>query len=661
MKKVFLTALVAAFGVAVVSAQQPTGTLEARLITRLDFSSFGDPAKFNRSQFQFGDLDNDGKSRDFIRYTNSRIMQAFTWGGAGQPKLLWEFKNSLTLPQPPDRYHYKYVIWDIDSDGKTEVIGAFAATNGNIEVRILEGMTGKVKHAFPTQIKNPTKDDPVRETRIKFAVANLRGTGVRDILMLTEFDSMGDIWAFDSSLKLLWDTTADNNRKTRIYGHFPWTGDINNDGKEEVIGSFVRDGTSGKELFRVTPGFWAPADVFFDHLDRVFVGDLDPTRPGAEIAISHEYNEVSLLDRQGRVYWDEKSLENDSKLNAVGEFDPKSPGVEFMTLDPRDPTVGQIYSSGGVAVGRVMKGRKLGAVKLAAISFDGYPIDWDGDRTTDEVFQAGEGVVMQPSSGRGVVLRELYAKDAKTPVKEAFPVGRIWGQAFDITLDAREEAIVWDNDEMLIYGAPGRPSRAYGSLWRHPEYRLAVANTMNDNHPERRYLDFRALTDFYKSRPAVQLPANPLTTMPMMQAFVVPEADASTDLRRAISISEGKLQIRVLRPGNAIPATRENFVMFAPISGSRGAYTFYHEGVLQIQHRAPEGHTLAKNIEFFTKQLAPQGIVRGENTLPADDATSFSFTFKKGDVSIPVKLTLGSRNTQRFDMDFNALIQAINQ
>lgn len=649
MKKIIASALIAAFGIAAVSAQQTPANLDARLITRLDFSSFGDPAAFNRSQFQFGDLDNDGKSRDFIRYTNSRIMQAFTWGGAGQPKLLWEFKNPLTLPQPPDRYHYKYVIWDIDGDAKTEIIGAFAAANGNIEVRILEGATGKIKHTFPTTIKNPTRDDPVQETRIKFAVGNLRGTGVREILMLTEFDSMGDVWAFDSSLKLLWDTTDDNSRKTRIYGHFPWTGDINNDGKEEVISSFVRDGATGKALFRTTPGFWAPADVFFDHLDRAFVGDLDPTRLGTEITTSYEFNEASLHDNQGRVYWDQKGLENDSKLNAIGEFDAASAGTEFLALDPRDESVAQMYSA---------KGTKLGVVKLTSVSFDGYQIDWDGDRRSDEVFQAGEGVIMQPSSQRGVVLRDLYAKDAKTPVKEAFPAGRIWGQALDITLDAREEAIVWDSDEMLIYGAPGKPARAYGSLWEHAEYRLAVANTSNDNHPERRFLNFKQLTDYYSFRAAPSFPANSLTTMPAMQEFVVPQADASTDLRRAVSVSENKLQIRVLRPGNAIPAARENFVMFAPIQGSRGAYTFYHEGILQIQHRAPDGHTLAKNIEFFTKQLEPQGITRGETTMPAPDTKSFNFTFKRGNISIPVKLTLGERNTHRFDMDFSALIQA---
>jgi hypothetical protein len=652
MKK-FTLALMAAFGVAAVSAQQTPANLEARLITRLDFSSFGDPALFNRSQFQFGDLDNDGKHRDFIRYTNSNIMQAFAWGGAGQPKLLWEFKNPLKLPAPPDRYHYKNVVWDVDKDGKSEVIGAFAAADGNIEVRILEGNTGKIKHTSKTAIKNPTRDDPVLETRIKFAVANLRGgSSASEILMLTEFDSQGDVWAFDSSLKLLWDTTDDNARRTRIYGHFPWTGDVNNDGKEEVIGTFVRDGATGKPLWRTTPGFWAPADLFFDHLDRAFVGDLDPTRPGVEVISSHEFNEASLFNAQGRAYWNQDGLENDSKLNAVGEFNPASAGVEILTLDPRDETVSQVYSA---------KGSKLGTLKLAYVSFDGYNIDWDGDRSTDEAFQAGEGVLMQPSTGRGLVLRELYTKDAKTAIKEAFPAGRIWGQALDITLDAREEAIVWDSDEMLIYGATGAATRAYGSLWNQPEYRLAVANTSNDNHPERRYLDFKKLTNFYTFRAAPNFAANPLETAAPIQEFIVPQADSTGDLRRAISVDLGKLQVRVLRPGNAVPAARENWLMFAPIASSRGAYTYFHEGVLQIQHRAPDGHTLAKNIEFFTKQLEAQGVMRGETGLPDDKATSFNFTFKKGNVVIPVKSTLGSRNTQRFDIDLRQLIAALKQ
>jgi hypothetical protein len=627
MKKFTLIALLTAFGIAAVSAQQPSTQLEARLIARMDLSGFGAAKDFERSQFQFGDIDNNGSSKDFIRYTNSKVMQAFTWGGAGQPKLLWEFKNPLTLPQPPDRYHYKYVIWDVDNDGKSEIIGAFASADGNIEVRILEAATGKIKHTAKTTIKNPTRDDPVLETRIKFTVANLRGNATaQEILMLTENDSQGDVWAFDSSLKPLWDTTTDNARRTRIYGHYPWTGDINNDGREEVISTYVRDGATGKPLFRTTPGFWAPADVFFDHLDRVFVGDLDPTRPGAEIISSHEFNQASLFNNQGRAYWNRDGLENDSKLNAIGEFNPSSAGVEIMTLDPRDESVAQLYS---------VKGTQLGVVKLTSVSFDGYTIDWDGDRTTDEVFQAGEAVVMQPSSEKGLVLRELYAKDAKTPVKDAFPTGRIWGQALDITLDAREEVVLWDSDELLIYGAIGKPTVAHGSLWKYPEYRLAVANTSNDNHPERGWLDFRKLTNYYNFRAIPEFVPNSLESSNPIQEFIVPEADSTNDLRRAISVDLGKLQLRVLRPSNPIPAPRANHIMFAPIASSRGAYTYFYKGVLQIQHRAPEGHTLAKNIEFFTKQLEPQGITRGENTLPDDKATSFNFTFKKGDVVIP--------------------------
>jgi hypothetical protein len=121
---------------------------------------------------------------------------------------------------------------------------------------------------------------------------------------------------------------------------------------------------------------------------------------------------------------------------------------------------------------------------------DGYAMDWDGDHSRDELFATRDGQVIVPFSDQSFKLADNYATDAQTPMTEGM---RLYAHALDIAGDFREEIVVLDEDELLIYGAEGVAAADAPSPWDDPAYRLAVANTQNDNHPERRWIDWRLI------------------------------------------------------------------------------------------------------------------------------------------------------------------------
>ena len=522
------------------SATAATNTLpQAELLRQIDLSPFNlpdssdptVPPDFYRASAQFGDLNNDNVYKDFIRYTNARL-QAFTYDGGTTVTKLWEYNAPVALPPAPERYFYKYALWDIDLDGQTEVIGPFATSDG-IVIRIVDGATGAVEKEIDQfgsggKLPLPTSDSNNRTLRIYTTIVNVRGTAEpQDVAVLTEADSNGDIFVYNynssnNQFTLDWDTTADNATKEKIYAHYVWNGDIDNDGKDEFLGTWVFD-DDGTRLTRLTPSLWEPDDFFFDHLDRGFIGDFDPNRPGLEALISFEYvyarmySAADLVNAGAQPIWSQEDLpgpsenqrpgnnnsDENAKITSVGEFTVDAgtvSGVEiayeraaYRALDPEETG---IYNIAGVEPKTIIRIQ------------DGFHADWDGDRTVDESIAPRNGSVSAPwNNGETIEIEELYYDNggpALTQLPEPDLNGngqvdsnedmRVYAYPLDIVGDYREEVIIIDNDEMAIYGATGTGPEKLMSPWVDPTYRLALANSAYDNHPERPWFDWRAIT-----------------------------------------------------------------------------------------------------------------------------------------------------------------------
>lgn len=442
-------------------------------LRHIDLSGYANANEFIQPNDQWGDLNNDGIYSDFIRYSNSKRMQAFAYNGGTSVTLLWDYSAPVQLPDPPTDYQYKYVIWDVDNDGRTEVIGPFASTSGFIELRIIDGETGDVKRSITTAMPNPTSSDNIYEWRIYVTVANFRGLSTpRDIVLLNEYDSYGDIWVYDDNLNCLWNTTNDNATKSRIYSHFPYTADIDNDGKDELLGTWVFD-DNGTKLWRITPPEWEQYDYFYDHLDRAFFGDLDQSRPGDEILVSHEFYRAKLYDTSGNLFWQSEGG-SDSKIIAIGELNSAYPGTELCIWDNSYHGKTHLFDINGTDV------------KTVARVLDGYQMDYDGDRSKDEIFSPNDqGMIYDPFNNQRIFINTILQWNT-TPMS-----AKIYANSLDVLGDYREEIVVIDEDEMIILGCPGNAPGNYPSPWVDSQYKLMIADKQDDIHPEKIYFNWR--------------------------------------------------------------------------------------------------------------------------------------------------------------------------
>ena len=451
----------------------------AELLQHVDLSGFGTADEWFRVHVKFGDLDNDGQPRDFIRYVNSNRMQAFRYDGAGAVELLWDYEAPIDLPDPVVRWMYQYALWDIDQDGETEVIGPFATERGFVELRVLDGATGAVEASRLLPILNPTLDHQSRGQTLKALIANVRGLDTpQDIVVLEERASNGDIWVLTDTLDLLWDTTGDAADKRRITASNVFAYDVDADGRDELVGSWLLD-DDGTRLDRLTPAQWAAEDMYYDHIRRAVAADFLPDSPGTEILYSHAYNEATLFDLTGgTVVWRRDTLAQSPGIRVVGEFTADNPGLEFVFYEP-DGGVSQLSNMAGEVLA------ELGSLRNA------YTIDWDGDRTTDEVFACRDAVLVDPGSGATLELRALYEAQANDLIADD---ARLYGVAFDIIGDAREEIVIADETELLIFGAVGAAPADLASPWQDPRYRLAMANAVTDFFCDRSpWFDWRTI------------------------------------------------------------------------------------------------------------------------------------------------------------------------
>jgi hypothetical protein len=469
--------LVAAFSAGMAAAQDLP---EAELKLRVDLSSFAPEGAFFRgSSAQFGDLDNDGDARDFVRAVNSNRMQAFRFTGEGV-ELLWDYEAGFDLPLPSERYFYKHVIWDVDGDGTTEFAGAFATAGGTMEMRILDAATGRVEATAPLAIANPDTDHRNRALRMKTIVADLQGDGApSELILIDERNSDGDLYAFSADLTPLWSTVDD---KTKIIpAHYPWAYDLNGDGTDELVGRYAY-GPDGTEGIRLTPELWRDKGDYYDHIDRAIMADFMPEREGSELAVSYEWTHARVVDPvSGEVLWESPGVHKDAKIIAAGEFFPDSPGmeiaVEWALTDEEKEVV-------------VLSGSGAELLRGDSTFSSGYVIDWDGDRTTDEVFETKYGNIVRMATNAPLEIREAYKDDAATAHGEDM---RLYMHAVDMLGDYREEVVALDEDELFVYGAAGEAPADLQSPWEDARYRLAVANQMSDNHSERPFFDWRSI------------------------------------------------------------------------------------------------------------------------------------------------------------------------
>ncbi|MBI4027060.1 MAG: FG-GAP repeat protein [Verrucomicrobia bacterium] len=225
-------------------------------------------------QVAIGDLDHDGEL-DFLVTAGAMRQTAYRHDG----EVLWD----CHAPEARilNTHNTLVPIADLDGDGRSETVGIRREGN-DFFVCVLDGRHGTVKRKTPHPACIMAYDDP---PMCNIQAADLRGLGQpRDLIVSHHYS---DITAFDDRLNVLWrqDLWADEGRTAQCrppragaearfpygFGHTPACGDVDGDGRDEVVVGATLLDHDGRFL-------WNRKDlprVNADHNDSVHIADLE--------------------------------------------------------------------------------------------------------------------------------------------------------------------------------------------------------------------------------------------------------------------------------------------------------------------------------------------------------------------------------------------------
>jgi rhamnogalacturonan endolyase len=329
-------------------------------------------------------------------------------------------------------------VCDLNGDGRAEVAakvgpeGDLRDAEGRVQtgpewVAVFDGLTGREIARAPWPPREGLEEYNLA-SRNQLAVAYLDGkTPCLLALRGTYGLMMADAWQLKAGkLERVWSfTNEDLPGNCRGQGaHNCLCADVDNDGRDEVIlGSLVLD-DDGSVLWATGKG----------HPDAHYYGDIDPRRPGLELAYIIETRQrkeggIHLLDpATGKVLW--QLGEPTKHVHSCGmctDMDVMQPGLEIYGADADEHKLTEhrwLFSSDG----KVLK-----SGKSVDFSFGVPSAWWDADLQREIV--RGQ---MLDYEGRGV-----SEKIEGTVVLVADVIG-----------DWREEVITTVKGELRIYTTP---------------------------------------------------------------------------------------------------------------------------------------------------------------------------------------------------------------
>jgi len=422
------------------------------------------------------DIDGDGE-KDFI-VTGPGYAAAYTYSG----KKLWLKQTNIQVTQQSEKYglpgwHGPGVqVTDVDGDGRTEVL--FLTRHGTLEV--IEGSTGETKRSIKLQ---PPAD---AERWEHLVIANFRGLGDRDLLLqatnakgyrmgrhLAAY-ALEELMRYQQGSKPLWtrdDFVANAHNGARV-------ADLDGDGRDEVVGPMIV-GPDGDVLYQIP---------LRGHIDSLFVADVRPDIPGLEVVALEEGgnqrffpgenwlagyanrilnlfwgggNRVFLYNLNGLI-WETHYKRQEPQNAAVGDFDPKRPGLEIWCRSRYDKHQKPFVFD---AQGRLITRYEMDVVAPAGWTEKGveviFTIHWTGDQkqlaAAKERHASGDVGIFDPMSGRFLYrFREtayrLYIAD--------------------VAGDWREEVLVLSGNELHVYSnQEANPDPNRSRLWAENHYR----------------------------------------------------------------------------------------------------------------------------------------------------------------------------------------------
>ena len=419
-----------------------------------------------------GDLDGDGEydfvvkrgSQDIDPSQGTIATNTFKLEGyKSDGTFLWRLDLGWNIRQ--GIWYSPVLVYDLDGDGKAEVIAKIGEVDedlngdGKIDYRsgserrvlsgpeyfvIIDGETGEIlaRDDWIERGSVSSWGDSYgnRVNRNMMAIAYLDGERPSLIVLRGTYTKMyADAWNWrDGQLTKLW--------RWYLPGggggfHNLRTGDIDGDGKDELVNGSIAIDDDGTEMWKTGEG----------HGDRMHMTDIDPERPGLEVWYVQEAPAVNGIHltaaEDGNVIW---GISRDIASGDVGrglaaDIDPRYKGLECWA------STGDLYNCKGYRIG----GRP---------SQCNMAIWWDDDLLRELL----DGTTIQKYGGS-----RLLTANGSTGSRNA-PMG--YGDIFG---DWREE--VWyiaNNNELRVYSTTIPTDRRFVTFMHDKDYRISVACEM---------------------------------------------------------------------------------------------------------------------------------------------------------------------------------------
>ena len=386
---------------------------------------------------RFGDLDGDGTTDMLIAQNLPRVrgdafdhIQALT-AVTLEGKLIWqrgrpdERLGLLTNDTP-------FQIHDADGDGKNEVVLV-----QDFKLKVLDGRTGEEKRsAWMPPMAADLKDRPYElNSGDSIAFLNLSG-GAHAGEMLVK-DRYRNFWIFDAALKMIWSGAGQT-------GHYPYPLDINGDGREEFALGYALWSPDGKQI-------WSRDSELRDHADGIVIGNFTG-KPNAEPRVYACGSDEGFLmfDIRGNIL---KHLRiGHAQSPSIGKYRMDVPGLQLLTVNYwRNPGILSLFDAAGNLLQQdepIHSGSPL------------LPVNWRGDGQEFAMLSSNvrEGGLIDGRMRRVV----MFPDDGHPDLAYA---------VMDLTGDARDEIVVWDQKSVWIYtqDQPFTGARIYAPR-RNPDY-----------------------------------------------------------------------------------------------------------------------------------------------------------------------------------------------
>lgn len=396
---------------------------------------------------RFGDLDGDGVLEILVgqvvhhgpkdRHSELGCITALSLDG----RILWQsgmpdpWRDVLTND-------VAFQVHDLDGDGRAEVVYARGQ-----ELVVADGATGRVRHKAPTPLVPEDDDRPgspfPRILGDSLFFCDLRGTGrPRDLVLK---DRYWHLWAFTDDLRPLWDVPLRT-------GHYPYAGDVDGDGRDELAVGYSLIDDDGRIL-------WSRDGDLQDHADGVAIVPLEPNEPPRLLWAASDEG-MLFLDLDGRIrhHWPFGHVQNPS----TADFRPDLPGLETVTVN--------FWGNQGIVHFFDARGLPYHEFEPAQHGSMMLPANWTG--------RPGEYWVLSASSSEGGLFDGWGRRVVRFPA-DGHP--ELCTAALDLTGDPRDEIVVWDPWEIWIYTQSDspRPGRLYrprrNPLWNASNYQATVS------------------------------------------------------------------------------------------------------------------------------------------------------------------------------------------